>query len=336
MNEGGVYHGASSAPPRASRMVGRKELLERAPGLDVALYDAADAAFPVRVTRSFLERDPDPEGPLLRQVLPDPAELRSDATDRDDPVGDARMSPVPWVVRKHRDRVLLLLTKRCHLYCRYCFRRNHDPGEGSDPTESEWQAAVDYARESGAREVILSGGDPLAVTDARLFATLDALQPHIPVVRVHTRAPITLPERVTEALVSGLRARAPVWVVVHANHSSELSSEVAEALSRLVDAGVPVLNQAVLLRGVNDDVEVLAALCERLVALRVFPYYLHHPDHAAGNAHFRVDAREGLALWYRLQRRVSGIALPRYVIDKPDGSGKIDVAEWLGGAEPAR
>jgi len=267
----------------------------------------------------------DPADPLALQALPQADELRDFPGDLQDPVGDEECSPLPWVVHKYPSRVLLLLTKRCHLYCRYCFRRNTEPTERQDPTPEEWSAALDYVQGSNAREVILSGGDPLAVRDAKLFDTIDAVRPSVPVVRIHTRAPITRPDRVTEALVAGLAQRAPVWVVVHCNHPRELSPEVDVALSRMVDAGIPVLNQSVLLRGVNDRVEVLAELCEALVARRVFPYYLHHTDAARGNGHFRVSLEEGRALWQGLKTRVSGVALPRHVMDPPDGSGKRDV-----------
>lgn len=258
-------------------------------------------------------------------------ELRDDPGDVPDPVGEQARSPVPWVVQKHADRVLLLLTKRCHLYCRYCFRRDHQPGSGEDPTEAEWAEMLRFARQSGAREAILSGGDPLAIPDARLFSAIDGLRPALPVIRVHTRAPITFPERVTDRLVAGLRARAPVWVLVHANHPAELTAPVRSALGRMVDAGVPVLNQAVLLRGVNDSVDTLASLSEALVELRVFPYYLHHPDAAPGNAAFRVGEAEGLRLYEALRHRVSGVALPQYVVDPPDGSGKRPVGAGSGG-----
>lgn len=289
------------------------------------MWSAADEAFPVRVTRSFWERmAPGHDGPLARQVLPDPRELSPAEDDLDDPVGEKALSPVPWVVHKHPDRVLLLLTKRCHLYCRYCFRRTHVPG-GEDPSPEEWEAALGYAERSGATEAILSGGDPLAVHEGRLLETIDRLRKRIDVIRIHTRAPITYPRRVTPELVAALRARAPVWVVVHANHPRELAPDVDEALARLVDAGIPVLNQSVLLRGVNDDVDVLAELCEALVRRRVFPYYLHQADRVAGNAHLRVPVEEGLRLVEGLRRRVSGLALPLYVLDAPDGSGKAPV-----------
>ncbi|MFT4623873.1 MAG: lysine 2,3-aminomutase [Myxococcota bacterium] len=306
--------------------MGRPEVIAARPDLE-GIWREADALFPVRVTRSFWDRidHSDPADPLARQVLPDARELLPAPGDRDDPVGDAACSPLPWVVHKYPDRVLLLLTKRCHLYCRYCFRRTFAPGDREDPTDAEWEAALAYAEASGATEVILSGGDPLAVRDSRLFETIDRLRPHVPTLRIHTRAPITRPDRVTAELVEGLRRRAPVWVVVHCNHPAELDDSVTQALGRLVDAGVPVLNQAVLLRGVNDDVATLAALCEGLVQRRVFPYYLHLTDQVTGNAHLRIGRERALELHDQLRRRVSGVALPRLVVDPPDGSGKRDV-----------
>jgi lysine 2,3-aminomutase len=317
------YHDAAKLP---SRLVGRPEVLRAHPEL-AERWAALDAAFPVRITRAFWERARAAGPALMRQALPDPEELTPSAGDLDDPVGDALRSPVPWVVHKHPSRVLLLLTKRCHLTCRYCFRRNHTPGEREDPSPEEWEAAVAYARGCGAREAILSGGDPLAVRDGTLFDAMDALRPALPLVRLHTRAPITAPDRVTPELVSGLRARAPIWVVVHVNHAAELDGAVDQALARLVDAGIPVLNQSVLLRGVNDDADALVALCEALVDRRIKPYYLHHPDAVRGGGHFGVSMERGLALHRELTARVSGVAVPRYVVDPPDGSGKRDVKD---------
>lgn len=305
--------------------MGRPEAEARFTWLADVPWEAVAARFPVRLPRGYLGNATDPADPRLRTALPDAAELLDDAGDVPDPVGEQARSQVPWVVRKHADRVLLLLTKRCHVYCRYCFRRDHEPGEGDDPTPDEWRAMFAYARSSGAREAILSGGDPLAIPDARLLEAIDALRPEVPVVRIHTRAPITFPQRITPRLVAELRARAPVWVVVHANHPVELSAPVRDALARLVDAGLPVLNQAVLLRGVNDRADILAELCEELVAMRVFPYYLHHPDAAPGNASFRVPLERGRQIHDELRARLSGIALPTYVIDPPDGTGKRQI-----------
>lgn len=311
-------------------MVGRREILAARPDL-AAAWDGAEAAFPIRVTRSWWDRidHADPNDPLAAQALPDARENVPDEGDYLDPVGDLVMSPMPWVVRKHADRVLLLMTRRCHVNCRYCFRRNIAHGSGGDPTPAEWDAALAYATASGAEEAILSGGDPLAVRDAHLFDTMDRLRPSIPVIRIHTRAPIAMPSRVTDALVQGLRARSPVWVLVHVNHPRELSPDVDAALARLVDAGLPLLSQTVLLAGINDDPQVLAELSAALIRRRVFPYYLHHTDAATGNAHLRVSIERGLEIHTALARLTSGIGLPTYVIDPPDGSGKRPVASVL-------
>ncbi len=320
--------------PGRGRIAGRAEVLRRFPDVSRALWNQAAAAFPVQLTQSWLARIRSADGPLGRQSLPHPSELVADPGDREDPVGEAARSPLPWVVQKHPDRALLLLTRRCHLYCRYCFRRGHEGP--TDPTPEELDDAFRFIRGSGARELILSGGDPLAVRDARILSCIDGVRPAVPVVRIHTRAPITAPFRVTDALVTGLAERGPVWVIVHANHPDELGADVRRALARLVDAGIPVLNQAVLLAGVNDDPDVLAALFGELTTLRVFPYYLHHPDHAPGNARFRLSTARGLQIHAALAQRVSGVALPRYVIDPPDGLGKLDVAAWVhaGGRRP--
>jgi lysine 2,3-aminomutase len=295
-----------------------------------ALWASADALFPVRITRSWWSRvnPADPDDPLGRQALPDAAELAPHPEDLEDPVGDAARSPLPWVVHKYPDRVLLLVTKRCHLYCRYCFRRTFDPADDEDPSPEAWEAALAYATSCGATEAILSGGDPLAVRDGHLLDALDRLRAGgVHRLRIHTRAPITAPARVTPALAAALGARAPLRVVVHVNHPRELSDEVRVALGRLRDAGVELLDQTVLLAGVNDDARVLAELVRALHALGVRPYYLHHPDAAAGNAGFRVPVARGLAIHEALSGEVGRLA-PRYVVDPPDGSGKIDVARW--------
>lgn len=322
-----MYH---DDPDRTRAMASRADLLAARPDL-APIWDEADAAFPVRVTASFAARmDPtDPSDPLALQVLPDARELEAQPGDLLDPVGDAACSPVPWVVRKYDSRVLVLLTKRCHLYCRYCFRRDHDPAEAQDPSSDEWERAWAYVASSGVEEVILSGGDPLAVNDRRLEDALKRAHSAAPVVRLHSRAPITFPRRVTENLVALLRAYGPTWLVVHCNHPRELSPDVDAALERLVGGGVPVLNQSVLLRGVNDDVDTLVELCTKLVRRRVMPYYLHQTDAARGNAHLRVPLEESVALVEALRQRVSGVAMPRHVIDPPDGGGKVEARRWL-------
>jgi lysine 2,3-aminomutase len=326
-----MYHG--DAPRNASgRILGRKEAFERFPAVGAAVWDAAHALFPVRITRSWADRIEHARDPLARQVLPDLAELERFADDVADPIGDGRKRPVPWIVQKHPDRALLLVTRRCHLHCRYCFRRDQS---GVDPTGPELDRAIGWILASGVEEVILSGGDPLVLPDDRLGSILDRLAP-IPVRRIHTRAPITAPERVTGGLVRTLAERRPLWVVLHSNHPNELDDAVARGIGKLRDAGLPLLNQSVLLRGVNDDADVLAALCRRLVRLGVAPYYLHHPDAVAGAGHFRISVDEGLRIHADLARRVSGVALPRYVIDPPDGSGKVDVRAHVAAMDATR
>jgi len=316
-----------------SQIVSPSEAKGRFAGLDLDLWRRLDGIFPVRVSRSLLDRVQRVDGPLGLQFFPRPAELEADPGDVKDPVGEEGKMPHPWVVQKHDDRLLILITRRCHVHCRYCFRRDLDGA--SDPSDAALNEAIAFAKNSGAQEVILSGGDPLAVRTKRLDYVLNALRPEIPQLRIHTRAPITFPSRVDDELLDTLKRHSPVWMVVHCNHPDELSPEVERALSLLVDGGIPVLNQAVLLKGVNDDVEVLAELSRRLLCLRVKPYYLHHPDSVPGGAAFRVSVSTGLALHDALRKRVSGLGLPTYVIDPPDGTGKVQVADWVRNSVPS-
>lgn len=289
---------------------------------------AGSASFPVKVPARWRRRlaGLPLDHPLALQVLPGAEECRPAPGDLADPVGEEGCSPVPLVVRKHADRAVLLVSRRCFLHCRYCFRRGSYTQE--EPGSEELEAALGYLRTAGLDEVILSGGDPLSLPDAGLLQIMDALRPQVPVLRVHTRAPVVAPERVTPALVGALGQRAPVWVVVHVNCVEELDPEVDQALARLVDGGIPMLNQSVLLRGVNDSVQALERLSRALVQRRVRPYYLHHPDAAQGNGHLRVPLSEGLALYEALKQRLGGLSLPRYVVDRPDGRGKVDAARY--------
>ena len=309
------------------------ELLE----LDRAdLAAGADPAsdFPLRVPRAYLDRieKGNPADPLLRQVLAHRDERREVPGYGPDPLDESAHTPVPGVLHKYHGRALLVVTGACAVHCRYCFRRDLD-GAG-EPTQAELERAIEFANHAGVQEVILSGGDPLHVPPSKLAEIIDGLRPAVPIIRIHSRAPITFPSVVTDELVQLLSERAPLWFVVHANHVDELSDEVVAGLGRLVDAGIPVLNQSVLLRGVNDDVETLVRLVERLVELRIRPYYLHHPDAVPGGGTFRVSIDDGLALHDALRLRVSGIALPQYVIDPPDGTGKVAVAEYRSRSVP--
>ena len=279
---------------------------------------AAAQSFPLFVPRPFLARmrRGDPADPLLRQVLPLDSETASAAGFTVDPVGDGFATLQPGLLQKYYGRALMVTTGACAVHCRYCFRR-HFPYEQTPRSWDDWQAAIEQIESDGTlTEVILSGGDPLTLVDdllARLANRLAEI-PHLRRLRIHTRLPIVIPQRVNDELLAWLTGtRLTPIVVVHVNHPAEIDDTVAAALGRLLDAGVPLLNQSVLLRGVNDDAEVLTELCERLIDLRVLPYYLHQLDRVAGAAHFEVPIERGRQLIAELQRRLPGYAVPRYV-----------------------
>jgi lysine 2,3-aminomutase len=272
----------------------------------------------------------DPHDPIARQFVPDPAELVTLPHERADPIGDDPMSPVEGVVHRHPDRVLLKLVHVCPVYCRFCFRREM-VGPGGRPTLSPEKvaAALAYVRaHPEIKEVIFTGGDPLMLSPRRLrdvMAEIAAIG-HVRVARFHTRLPVAAPERITAELVRALRLPGrPTYVVLHANHPRELTAAARTACARFVDAGMPMLSQSVLLRGVNDDVAVLAELMQAFVECRIKPYYLHHGDLARGTSHLRTTIAEGQALMRALRGRVSGLAQPTYVLDIPGGAGKVPV-----------
>ena len=271
-----------------------------------------------------------PRSPLLRLGTPHPSEADPDPEALADPTAEARFTPVPFVVRKHPDRAVVLATSACFFYCRFCFRRGTPPGEAREPSEVDWERVFRWLEgEPEVEEVILSGGDPLTLSDERLAQVGRRLAglPHLRRWRLHTRAPVVAPARVTARLVAALASvPLPLRVVVHAAHPAEVRPAFVEAVARLQGAGIPVLDQTVLLAGVNDDPAVLADLFTRLGAAGVEPYYLHHPDPAPGNARFRVTPARGLALC-REAEALLGRPLPPYVIDLPDGSGKVRVED---------
>jgi EF-P beta-lysylation protein EpmB len=307
------------------------ELLGLPEGVARAAAGAAAGPFRLLVPRPYLARirPGDPEDPLLVQVLP-----RAEEGDRPpgftaDPLGEAGATWGAGLLRKYQNRVLMVATAACAVHCRYCFRR-HFPYADTSATPRQCEETLRrIASEPSIHEVILSGGDPLMLPDpvlGRLAGRLAGIA-HLRRLRVHTRLPIVVPQRVTGELVAWLRGtRLAPTVVVHANHPQEIDAPVAAALGRLVDAGVPVLNQAVLLRGVNDRADVLAELCERLVDLRVMPYYLHQLDRVAGAAHFEVPESEGVRLVEELRRRLPGYAVPRYVRETPGRPNKTVLA----------
>jgi lysine 2,3-aminomutase len=261
-------------------------------------------------------------------VLPTAEEEAFAPGELHDPIGDDAHSPVPGVVHRYPDRALLLLTAACLVHCRFCFRREFVGQPARALSKEQFEAAFAYlAAHPEIWEVILSGGDVLTLPDAYLASVLARLRAitHVRVVRFHSRVPAVLPDRMTDDLARLLRAHAPVYMVAHVNHPREVTPEFVAAVGRLVDRGVPVLSQSVLMRGVNDDAAVLADLFRRLVEARVKPYYLHHPDLARGTGHFRVTIARGQALMRELRGRISGLCLPTYVLDIPGGHGKVPI-----------
>jgi lysine 2,3-aminomutase len=271
----------------------------------------------------------DPADPIAAQFVPNAAELATAPEERADPIGDERWSPVPGIVHRYPDRVLLKPLLLCPLYCRFCFRRETVGKKDAVLGPAALDRAIAYIREHPQIwEVIVTGGDPLLLAPRRLAAivrSLDAI-PHLAVIRFHTRVPIVDPGRVGPRLVAALAAEKAVYVVLHANHPRELTENVRMAALRLTRAGIPLLSQTVLLRGVNDDAAVLEALFRGLVAMRVKPYYLHHADLARGTAHFRTGIAEGQRLVKALRGPVSGLCQPTYVLDIPGGWGKVPIA----------
>ena len=297
---------------------------------NIAALDAVGAAYSIAIPIGLAALiDPsDPNDPIARQFVPDPAELTMTDDELADPIGDDAHSPVRGLVHRYPDRVLLMPTLSCPVYCRYCFRRDRVGRAAGAPTADDLENAYRYIEDRPAiHEVILTGGDPLSLSDARLarlIARLNAI-PHLNNIRIHTRVPVSQPGRVTEALIEALQADTPVWISLHTNHARELTADVATACDRLIRGGLPLLSQTVLLKGVNDSVDVLTELMRRLVALKVKPYYLHHPDRARGTAKFRLTLAEGQALVSALRGNISGLCQPTYMIDIPGGHGKVPI-----------
>ena len=290
-------------------------------GLDLppsSALQAVTATFPLRVPRAFVAqmRAGDANDPLLRQVLPQLAELEEVEGFSADPLAEQAALVAPGVLHKYQGRALLIASSACAIHCRYCFRREF-PYSTAPSSDAHWAAALAYIRaDASLQEIILSGGDPLTLSNPRLSTLLDALQdiPHVQRLRIHTRVPIVLPQRVDAPLVELLtQTRLQRIIVLHTNHPNEISANVRTALQRLTTTGATLLNQAVLLRGVNDTVETLAALSEALFASGVLPYYLHMLDPVRGTAHFAVKEKHALAIMKALRQRLPGYLAPRLV-----------------------
>ena len=270
------------------------------------------------------------DDPIARQFIPDARELDKGPAERLDPIGDAVHEKVAGLIHRYPDRVLLKLTHACPVYCRFCFRREVvGPGGEATMAGAALERALAYIRDEPAiREVILTGGDPLILAPRRIAEVTAALGeiPHLDILRWHSRVPVVDPARVTDDLVAALKSPAKsVYIGIHANHPREFTPEARAACTRLADAGLGLVSQTVLLKGINDDAATLEALFRAFVGLRIRPYYLHHADLAPGTAHFRTTLAEGQALMRQLRGRISGLALPTYVLDIPGGFGKVPV-----------
>jgi lysine 2,3-aminomutase len=284
--------------------------------------------YAVAVTQAMRALIRHPDDPIGRQFIPDPAELITAPHESSDPIADDALSPIKGVVHRYPDRALLKPLLICPVYCRFCFRREHvGPGGGLLSEEELATAYAWFAARPAIREVILTGGDPLMLSPRRLGAIVSALSaiPHIELLRIHTRVPVADPALVTDALAAAMAGEKPLWLVVHANHASEFSTDARFALGRVLARGIPLLGQSVLLRGVNDNPEALEALFRAMLAARMKPYYLHQLDPAPGTARFHVPIEEGRRLLASLRGRITGLAWPTYVLDIPGGHGKVPI-----------
>jgi len=293
-------------------------------GGDARALAGAERTLPVRVNEYFLSLISSADDPIGRQVLPSPLE-EADLAGEADPLAEDADSPVPHLVHRYPDRVLLLVTYQCAVYCRFCTRRR-SVGRLPTPTEAELVRAFEYVKaHREIRDVIVSGGDPLMLSDRQLAGILGSLRsiPHVEIIRVDTRIPCAMPARVTAELCRELARHNPLYVNTHFNHPREVTPEARAACERLADSGLPVGNQTVLLRGVNDDPKTQKELALKLLEARVRPYYLYQCDPVAGTGHFRTDVRKGLEIIGALRGHTSGMAVPAYVIDAPGGGGKV-------------
>ncbi|QLF68202.1 lysine-2,3-aminomutase-like protein [Peteryoungia desertarenae] len=299
-----------------------------------AELSALEKRYAIALTPSvarLIDRD-DPDDPIAAQYLPRVDELKEHPDERADPIGDQPHSPVEGIVHRYPDRVLLKLVHVCPVYCRFCFRREMVGPQGDgNLTKQQLATAIDYiASQQRVWEVILTGGDPLILSPRRLQDVAERLSKieHVKILRIHTRVPAVDPARISDELIEALiQSEKLVYLALHANHPRELTSEVRAACTRLKNAGVVLISQSVLLKGVNDDADTLAELMRAFVETGINPYYLHHPDMAPGTSHFRLTIAEGQALMRQLRARVSGLCIPQYILDLPGGHGKVALGE---------
>jgi len=276
---------------------------------------------------SLMDKE-DPRCPIRRQVIPHIQETNTSKCELVDPCGEEKDSPFPGLVHRYPDRVLLIITDKCGSYCRFCTRKRIVSEEEDISIEKRVEQTIDYIKKNKQiRDVLISGGDPLILSDAKLDYILSALRsvPQIEILRIGTRIPITLPYRITDGLLKVLSKYHPLWMSLHINHPSELTPEVKEACNKLADKGIPLGSQSVLLRGINDSVEVIRRLTQQLLTIRVRPYYLYQCDPVFGTEHFRTTVSKGIKIIKGLRGWTSGYAIPSYVIDAPGGGGKVPI-----------
>ena len=300
------------------------------PGLDGearARIEEVVQRYPMRISPHYLSLIERPGDPIWRQCVPDPRELDDDGQ-TDDPLDEEQLSPVSGLIHRYPDRAVWLVSSSCAMYCRFCMRKRQVGCPTRAPRQGSRDEVYDYLAGTPAiRDVILSGGDPLLLDDGELERILSRLRaiPHIEIIRIGTRVPVTLPARITSRLCTMLKRFQPLYINTHFNHPTEIVPASTRACARLADAGIPLGNQTVLLAGVNDDPAVMTKLVKGLLRIRVRPYYLHHPDLVRGTGHFRCPLECGMVIMERLRGYTSGLATPYYVVDLPGGKGKVPI-----------
>jgi lysine 2,3-aminomutase len=309
-----------------------RDLIEAglAPASELQILEEVAAKYTLSITPEILEQAARQDNPIpiLRQFIPSASELETGIAELPDPTGDEKYSPVPGIVHRYRDRVLLKASHICPVYCRFCFRREYVGDQSDSLSSDELNDAINYIdQHPEVWEVILSGGDPLAMSNRRVRHIIERLHAikHVEIIRIHTRVPVVAPELMNNELIETLRMHTPTYLVLHVNRAEEIGLRAEAVISNLADVGIPLLSQTVLLQGINNNVQALEALFRKLVRLRIKPYYLHHLDPAPGTAHFRVSVREGQSLLSSLRGDVSGLCQPTYVVDIPGGFGKVPI-----------
>ncbi len=321
-----TLEGIAEAERVLFKTASRAEIMQRL-AVSSDVFQKAHRKFPVQWPDYYFRLSE--EEAVARMGRPTEEEWEQSKGDIIDPISDQSLRPVPFLVRKHRDRVIILTTKKCHFYCRFCFRREEPVSRDSEPSQEDWDRIYAYLSDHPEiEEPILSGGDPLTLDDQKLFAIRDAFRQirSIKKWRIHSRAPVVWPQRMTPQLISGLVSNLPLCLVAHYNHAAEVTTEARRIAQLMHSNGITYKNQAVLLAGVNDSLEAQLNLWRGLYELGIEPHYLHHPDRVPGNAQFRVSIEKGLEL-YRQLKQNAAFPLPAYVLDLPDGRGKIPVQD---------